>query len=213
MKSPGIRFIQRVYKPFIHFLALIPLGLLVSGFIFHSLGVNPVETMTRETGQWGLRLLLITLSVTPLAKLTRSGWLVQFRRLLGLYCFFYILIHFSIYLLLDLSLDLGFLVEDIIDRPYITVGFSGFVLLLLLALTSPISVRRRMGIYWTRFHRLVYAVGVLGIVHFLWITKADDTEPMIYGVIFALLMSYRLLKKKHKPDRRRPFLKESLTKT
>ncbi len=203
MKSPGIKSIQRIYKPVVHLLALLPFGSLLWGFIDNTLGANPVEVITHETGQWGLRFLLITLAVTPLAKITHSGWLIQFRRLLGLYCFFYALIHFSIYLVLDLSFDFGFLVEDIIDRPYITVGFLGFVVLVSLAVTSPLGIRRRMAKNWTRLHKLVYAAGALGVVHFLWITKADDSEPLIYGTIFAVLMGYRIFNKLHKLGRSR----------
>jgi len=192
MRSPGIGRIKWICKPVAHVLALLPFCVLVIGFISDSLGTNPVEALTHETGEWGLRILLITLAVTPLAKLTHSGWMIHFRRLIGLYCFFYVLVHFLVYLIFDLSLDFGFLLEDILDRPYITVGFFGFLILLLLALTSPISIRRKMGRLWDRLHKFVYLAGVLGVIHFLWITKADDTEPMIYGTVFLLLMLFRV---------------------
>ncbi|NKB62524.1 MAG: sulfoxide reductase heme-binding subunit YedZ [Gammaproteobacteria bacterium] len=192
MKSPGSKSIRWIYKPLIHVLALLPMTIMIIGLVNHSLGPNPAETLSHVSGEWGLRLLLITLAVTPLAKLTHSGWMISFRRLLGLYCFFYVFSHFLIYLILDLSLDFGFLTEDIIDRPYITVGFIGFVVLLMLALTSTISIRQRMGRNWNSLHQFIYLAGVLGILHFLWITKADDTEPMIYGVIFLILMGWRI---------------------
>ena len=194
MRSPGIKRIRWVYKPVIHILLITPIGLLIAGFFQDTLGANPVEAMTNQTGEWGLRILLISLMVTPLARLTSSGWLIHLRRLIGLYSFFYILTHFLIYLLFDLSLDFGFLVEDVIDRPYITVGFSAFVILLLLALTSPLAVRKKMQHWWVRLHKFVYAAGALGVLHFLWVTKADDTEPFVYGGIFAVLMLYRLLR-------------------
>ena len=159
MRSPGLRIIRRVLKPAVHLLALLPFGLLLWGFYNNTLGVNPVESMTFTTGDWGFRLLLITLSVTPLAKITASPWLVHFRRMLGLYCFFYALMHFSIYLVFDLSLDFAFLVEDIVERPYITVGFSCFVVLSSLAVTSPMGIRRKMKDKWQKLHRLVYLAG------------------------------------------------------
>lgn len=194
MRSPGIKKIRWVYKPALHLLLLIPVGRLLYRFISDDLGANPVEVMTRETGEWGLIILLLSLTVTPLARLTKSGWLINFRRLIGVYCFFYVLLHFLVYLLFDLSLDIGFLVEDIIDRPYITVGFAAFVILLLLAITSPLVVRRKMAEHWSQLHKFVYAAGGLGVLHFFWITKADDTEPYLYGLVFAGLMLYRLLR-------------------
>ena len=200
MKSPGAVRIRWLYKPIIHGLALIPFGVLLVGLLSGSLGANPVETITHVTGEWGLRLLLVTLMVTPLARLTRSGWLASFRRLLGLYCFFYVLLHFMVYLILDLSFDFGFLWEDVRDRPYLTVGFLGFVILLLLAVTSPLAIRRRMGRFWNSLHRLVFVAGGLAVVHFLWSTKADDVEPMVYGAVLAVLIAYRLMRRRASPN-------------
>ena len=198
MRSPGIRKIRWVYKPIVHALLLAPFAYLLIGFFTHSLGVNPVESITHTSGQWTLRILLLTLAITPLARLTRSGWLIQFRRLVGLYCFFYVLLHFLTYLLFDLSFDFGFLLEDIIERPYITVGFGGFLILLALASTSTLAIRQRMGRAWTRLHKAVYAAGILGVIHFLWITRVDDTEPFIYGSILTVLLGYRVVKKLQK---------------
>jgi len=195
MKSPGVTRIRWVYKPLVHGLLILPFVLMVVGLLGGSLGANPVEAMTHITGEWGLRLLLVTLMVTPLARLTRSGWMAGFRRMIGLYCFFYVLVHFTVYLILDLSFDFGFLWEDVRDRPYITVGFLGFVILLLLALTSPLAVRRRMGRFWDALHRFVFVAGGLGVVHFLWVTKADDVEPMVYGAILVALIGYRVVRK------------------
>ncbi len=194
MKSPGIAAIRWRYKPALHFLLLIPFCLLAVGFAMGNLGANPVEVITHETGEWGLRILLISLAVTPAARLLNAGWILQFRRMIGLYSFFYIALHFCIYLLLDLSLDFGFLLEDILDRKYITVGFAAFVILLALASTSTIAIRRKMGQLWNRLHQLVYLGGALGVLHFLWSTKADDTEPFVYGFIFAVLIGYRLVR-------------------
>ena len=192
MKSPGAKVIRWGCKPALHVLLLLPALLLTIGLFQDRLGANPVETITHQTGEWGLRILLLSLAVTPLARLTRSGWLIQLRRLVGLYSFFYILLHFCIYLLLDLSLDFASLIDDIVKRKYITVGFAGMVILVALAVTSPIAVRRRMANSWTRLHRLVYAAAALGILHFLWSTKADDTEPFVYGIVFLVLMLYRI---------------------
>jgi sulfoxide reductase heme-binding subunit YedZ len=195
VKSPGIKNIRWVVKPILHILLLFPAVSLVYGFFAGTIGINPVETMTQVTGEWGLRILLLSLAITPLARITRSGWLIQLRRLVGLYCFFYALLHFSIYLVFDLSLDFGFLVEDILERPYITVGFLAFIILTLLAITSPIRIRQKMAntlITWNRLHQLVYAVGILAIVHFLWITRVEDTEPLIYALVLSLLLGYRI---------------------
>ncbi len=194
IKSPGINAIRWRYKPVLHLLLIMPTVYLLSFLFLGKLGANPVEVITHETGEWGLRILLLSLAVTPAARIFGAGWFVQFRRLIGLYCFFYILMHFSIYLLLDLSLDFGYLLDDIIDRKYITVGFGSFVILFLLAITSPIGIRRRMGQVWTRLHQLVYIAGVLGVLHFLWSTKADDTEPFVYGGILLLLIGYRAVR-------------------
>lgn len=194
VRSPGIHIIRWRIKPLLHLLFLVPLCLLVWGFVSGDLGANPIEVLTHETGELALIILLICLCVTPLVRLTHSGWLVNFRRLIGLYSFFYALLHFVIYLLFDLSLDFTFLWQDILDRPYITVGFSAFTLLLLLALTSTGRLRRGMGIWWSRLHKLVYLATALAVLHFLWVTKADNTEPFIYGLTFVILMAYRGLR-------------------
>ena len=194
-------------KPVLHFLLLSPAVFLVYGFFAETIGINPVEAMTHVTGEWALRILLLSLAITPLARITRSGWLIQLRRLVGLYCFFYAILHFSIYLVFDLSLDFGFLLEDILDRPYITVGFLAFFVLTLLAVTSPIRIRQKMAhtvITWNRLHQLVYAAGILTIVHFLWITRVDDTEPLIYALILSLLLGYRIHAAYRKNYKRQP---------
>ena len=212
MKSPGIQKIRWLIKPILHISLLLPAVFLVYGFFAGTIGINPVETMTHVTGEWGLRILLLSLAITPLARITRSGWLIQLRRLVGLHCFFYAFLHFSIYLVFDLSLDFGFLVEDILERPYITAGFLTFVVLTLLAITSPIRIRRKMAhtlITWNQLHQLVYAAGVLSIVHFLWITRVDDTEPLIYALVLALLLGYRIqaaYRKNHKRQTNSPAL-------
>ncbi len=186
------RVIKTRIKPLVHLFALLPFLLLLYRLLNQSLGANPVESLTHSTGQWGLRFLLLTLGVSPLVKITGLKWLMQLRRMLGLYSAFYVLLHFLIYLVFDQSLSLDYVLEDIGERPYITAGFFGFLLLIPLAATSPLAVRRRMGRRWNQLHRLTYAVGVLGIIHLLWLTKADFGQVWIYGIIFLILMLFRL---------------------
>ncbi len=186
------KVIKTRIKPLVHLFALLPFLLLLYRLLNQSLGANPIESLTHSTGQWGLRFLLLTLGVSPLVKITGLKWLMQLRRMLGLYSAFYVLLHFLIYLVFDQSLSLDYVLEDIGERPYITAGFFGFLLLIPLAATSPLAVRRRMGRRWNQLHRLTYAVGVLGIIHLLWLTKADFGQVWIYGIIFLILMLFRL---------------------
>ncbi|MEJ2444587.1 MAG: sulfoxide reductase heme-binding subunit YedZ [Exilibacterium sp.] len=186
------KVIKTRIKPLVHLFALLPFLLLLYRLLNQSLGANPIESLTHSTGQWGLRFLLLTLGVSPLVKITGLKWLMQLRRMLGLYSAFYVLLHFLIYLVFDQSLSLDYVLEDIGEHPYITAGFFGFLLLIPLAATSPLAVRRRMGRRWNQLHRLTYAVGVLGIIHLLWLTKADFGQVWIYSIIFLILMLFRL---------------------
>ncbi len=173
--------------------ALVPLGWLLWGTLTHGLGANPIETITRTTGDWTLRFLLITLAVTPVRRLT--GWhaAIRLRRMLGLYAFFYACLHFSTYLVLDQFFSLEDIMEDIVDRPFITVGFSAFVLLLPLALTSTDAMLRRLGgKRWRRLHRAAYVVAMLGVLHYLWLVKADLSTPLIYLGVLVVLLALRL---------------------
>lgn len=156
------------------------------------LGVNPVETLSHRTGDWSLRFLLLTLAVTPLRRLSGWNWLQKFRRMLGLFTFFYVCLHFSVYLIFDQFFDWQAIVADVAKRPYITVGFAGFLLLIPLAATSTSGMMKRLGRNWQRLHRLVYPIGVLGVLHYLWLVKADITEPLLYGGVLAVLLGYRL---------------------
>jgi len=178
-------------KPVVHLLCLAPLLLLVWAAFNDGLGANPVEKLTRETGQWTLRLLLLTLALSPLRQWTGEGAWIRFRRMLGLYSYFYCCCHFLIWFVADHSLDLGDMIEDIVKRPYITLGFSAFVLLLPLALTSTQAMRRRLGRKWKALHQLVYLILVLGVAHFLWQVKADYLEAMIYAIIGLVLLLQR----------------------
>lgn len=171
---------------------LIPLGLLGLDAYADNLGANPIEVITRSTGTWTLVFLLVTLSITPLRKI--SGWqpLIKLRRMLGLYAFFYASLHFTTYIWLDQFFDFAEMIKDVAKRPFITVGFMSFVLTLPLALTSTSGMIRRLGKRWQQLHRLVYAIAIGGVVHFLWLVKADVRRPLIYGSVLTLLLAYRL---------------------
>jgi methionine sulfoxide reductase heme-binding subunit len=182
----------RYGKPLVFLLCLVPLGVLIARGASGALGPNPVEAITHFTGDWTLRLLLATLAVTPLRRLTGQAWLVRFRRMLGLFAFFYAVLHVTTYLWLDRFFDLGTIAEDVLKRPYITVGFAAFVLMVPLAITSTQGWIRRLGRRWKTLHRAVYAIGVLGVLHYLWLVKADLLEPAIYGVILAVLLGMRV---------------------
>ena len=190
--QPQAKLLNRVIRPALHMLCLLPFILLSYRATFNQLGPNAVETLTHETGEWALRLLLLSLAVTPLIKTTGNAWLVVFRRPIGLYAFFYALCHFLVYLIFDLSFSFAFLADDIIERPYITVGFIAFITLIPLALTSTKQARRKLKSHWNTLHRAVYVIAVLSIIHLIWLTKADYASATTYGVIFGLLMLVRL---------------------
>jgi sulfoxide reductase heme-binding subunit YedZ len=165
---------------------------LISAGFADALGANPVEKLTHQTGLWTLRLLLVTLALSPLRQWTGSAAWIRFRRLIGLYTYFYCCCHFAIWFIADHSLDLGAMLEDVIKRPYITLGFSAFVLLLPLAITSNQAMVRRLGRNWKTLHQLVYAILLLGVLHFLWLVKADYLEPTIYAIIAVVLLLHRV---------------------
>jgi len=179
-------------KPVAHLLCLLPFAGLVWALLNGGLGANPVEKLTHETGDWTLRFLLLTLSLTPLRQWTGQAAWIRFRRMFGLYTFFYVSCHFLIWFVADHSLDLGYMFEDIVERPYITLGFSAFVLLMPLAITSNRAMIRRLGRKWQTLHQLVYLIVVLGVLHFLWLVKADYLEPGIYAIIAVILLVHRL---------------------
>lgn len=184
--------VVRYGKPLVFLLCLVPFGVLIARGVSGALGPNPVEAITHFTGDWTLRLLLVTLAVTPLRRLTGQAWLVRFRRMLGLFTFFYAVLHVTTYLWLDRYFELGTIAEDVLKRPYITVGFAAFVLMVPLAITSTQGWIRRLGRRWKRLHRAVYAIGVLGVLHYLWLVKADLLEPAIYGAILVVLLGLRV---------------------
>ncbi len=179
-------------KVWIALACLLPLARLIALGASGGLGANPIEFITRSTGTWTLIGLLVTLSVTPLRRLTGRADLVRYRRMLGLFAFFYACLHFTTYVWLDQFFDPAAIARDIVKRPFITVGFSAFMLLIPLAATSTHAMMRRLGRRWQQLHRLVYPIALLGVVHFLWLVKKDLTEPLVYGAILALLLALRL---------------------
>ena len=197
--------IVSVLKAIVFVAALVPVARLAVAVALYPdwLGANPAEFITRSTGDWTLRFLLITLAVTPLRKLLGWHWLARFRRMFGLYAFLYGLVHLSSFVSFDHVFALVEILKDIVKRPFITVGFTALVLMLPLAVTSTDRMVRRLGAKrWLALHRLVYVIAPLGVLHFWWMVKADITEPAIYGVIVALLLGYRVVVKV-KDSRRR----------
>jgi methionine sulfoxide reductase heme-binding subunit len=179
-------------KPIVFTACLIPLVQLIHKAFTDDLGTNPIETITRHTGSWALILLLVTLGVTPLRRILHRNELVKIRRMLGLFAFFYAALHFSTYLVLDHFFDWTAILKDITKRPYVTAGFTGFMLMVPLAITSTAGMIRRLGKRWQQLHRLVYVAAIAGVVHFYWLVKADIRRPAQYGGVLALLLGYRL---------------------
>lgn len=180
------------FKIAIFTLALLPLVRLVYGAFTNNLGVNPVEFMTRNTGDWAMYFLLMTLSITPLRKITQWAWLIKFRRMLGLYVFFYACLHFLTYIWFDQFFNLSEIIKDIIKRPFITIGFTSLLLLTPLAITSNQFMIRRMKKNWQKLHRLVYPISLLVMLHYFMMIKADYKEALIYLVILLILLAFRL---------------------
>lgn len=171
---------------------LLPALFLVTGAFTDRLGANPVEAITHTTGEWTLRFLVATLAITPLRRLFSWRLVAPYRRSFGLLAFFYACLHFATYLVLDLGLEPALLVEDVLERPFVTAGFTGLVCMVPLALTSTRAMARRLGRRWKTLHRLAYVAGVCGVVHFLWLVKADLREPLVYAVLVGGLLALRL---------------------
>ncbi len=189
--------VRRYVKPVLFVVCLLPfLHMLLGAFGLVRLGTDPIETVQDTFGQWGLRFLVITLAVTPLRDWFDAPWLIQLRRMLGLYAFFYVLMHFLTWLLLDQGLYWSGIVEDIAKRPFITIGFLALLMLIPLAVTSTNGMMRRLGKRWKSLHRLVYVIALLGVAHFWWQVKADIREPAIYLTITLALLGWRVWKKR-----------------
>ena len=180
-------------KPAVFLACLFPFGqLLYSGFT-DNLTANPIEYITHFTGSWALIFLLASLSITPLRKITGWNDLIKFRRMLGLFAFFYVVLHFLTFVVLDHFFDFERIVKDVYKRPYVTAGFIAFVLLIPLAATSTAAMIRRLGKRWQQLHRLVYVAAIAGVVHFYWLVKADIRQPVQYAAVLALLLGCRLV--------------------
>ena len=194
---PSSFVVRRVMKPALFLLCLLPLASLVwraFGIAGTDLGANPVEKIQDTLGQWGLRMLLITLAITPLRDWFSAAWLIQLRRMLGVYAFCYVLLHFLTWLILDQDLYWAGILPDIARRPFITIGFLALLLLIPLAVTSINGMMRRLGRRWKTLHRLIYLIVLLGIWHYYWQVKADVREPLFYLAIALVLLGWRVWK-------------------
>ena len=194
MRNLTAAHIKRV-KLFIFVVALLPLLRLIERGVHDNLSANPLEFITRATGDWAIYFLCLTLLITPLRRLTGLNWLLRLRRLLGLYVFFYAVLHFLCFLWFDHFFDLEAMGKDILKRPFIAVGFTAFVLLLPLAATRTDRMMRQLGRWWGRLHRLIYAVALLAVLHFWWMKSGKNNlqEPMIIALVMALLLGSRLM--------------------
>lgn len=196
--------IRFIWKPLTFALCLVPAALVVTDAfgVTAGLGANPVEAIQDRFGIWGLRFIMLALAVTPLRKLTGRNWLSRFRRMLGLFAFFYVLLHFLTWLILDQGIYLEAIAEDIAKRPFITIGFAAFLLLSALAATSTAGMRRRLGRRWQQLHYLVYLAAALAVWHYWWQVKLDTRGPAVYATVLAVLLGYRLYAIAHRPRRR-----------
>ena len=181
-------------KPPVFLICLLPFFFILTDSIelTGNLGANPIENIQDRLGNWGLRFLLLTLAISPLRKLTGQIWLTLFRRMLGLFTFFYVLMHFLTWLILEQSIYLPAITEDIITRPFITIGFLALLILLLLASTSTKNIQRKLQKKWYAIHRLIYAASILAVWHYWWQVKKDITEPLIYVFVLSILLLYRI---------------------
>jgi sulfoxide reductase heme-binding subunit YedZ len=185
----------KVFKTLLFVLALLPFARLVAFTFTDRLGANPIEFITRNTGDWTLYFLCITLAVTPLRRLSKWNWLIKLRRMLGLFAFFYAVLHFTTFLWFDHFFDLDEMLKDVVKRPFITVGFTAFLLLIPLAVTSTNGMVKRLGARrWQWLHRTIYVIAPLGILHFWWMKagKSDFAQPILFGAIVALLLMMRV---------------------
>jgi sulfoxide reductase heme-binding subunit YedZ len=180
-------------KPLVFLAALAPFLWLLFRTLTGRLSANPIEDITLTTGIWALRLLLVTLAITPLRRLTGWNYIIQYRRMLGLFAFFYATLHLLIYVVLDQGLAFGFILADIAKRPYITAGMTAFALMIPLAITSTRGWIRRLGRRWQMLHRLVYVSAAAACLHFLWKVKVAIGEPVYYAAILAVLLLFRLV--------------------
>jgi methionine sulfoxide reductase heme-binding subunit len=188
-KLPGVNF----FKPVVFIVCLLPFVNLMFGAFENTLGPNPVEAMIRGFGDWGIYFLLIGLSISPARKIFKLNWLIQYRRMIGLFAFFYVCIHFTSYIWFEQFFNFDEIIKDIIKRPFITIGFISFLMLVPLALTSTNKMMRRLKKNWGRLHKLVYPVSMLTLLHYFMMVKADYLVPGVLLVILGVLLGYRLI--------------------
>ena len=187
----------KLIKPSVFVFALVPFFALLLRIYQNDLGPDPAQELSIETGEWTLRFLLITLAMTPLRQITNLLVFVRHRRMLGLFALFYASVHFLSWMSFLLGFRWFAIVEELVERPYITVGFSAFLILIALGVTSPKAMVRKLGKNWKRLHRLVYLAAILGVVHLLWILRTNIGEAVLYGSILALLLGYRIIRFVH----------------
>ncbi len=185
---------KSMLKPVVFVLLLAPFIWLVYALLNNQLGANPIEAITDFTGEWSLRILLLSLAMTPLRMLTKKPWPIRLRRMVGLFAFFYVLTHLATYLVLDQQLDVGAILADVLERPYITAGTVALLILIPLAMTSTKGMMKRLGKRWSSLHRLVYVAATAAIVHYVWLTRGDQLEPLIYLIVLFVLMLFRVKK-------------------
>ena len=182
---------RKLIKPLVFILALLPLSLLLLRILQNNLGPDPVQELSLETGEWTLRFLIIALAMTPLRRITNQVEFTRHRRMIGLYALFYATLHLIVWLMFVLEFRWFAIAEEILERPYITVGFSAYLILLALGITSPKFMVRKLGKNWKRLHKLVYLAAILGVLHLLWILRLDITPAVFYGALVACLLGYR----------------------
>ena len=193
---------EKLIKPSVFVFALVPFAILLLRIYGNDLGPDPAQELSIETGEWTLRLLLITLAITPLRQITNRVSFIRYRRMLGLFALFYASLHFLSWMIFLLGFRFFAIMEELVERPYITVGFSAYLILLVLGITTPKAMVRKLGKNWKRLHRLVYVAAVLGTIHLLWILRSNIGEAVFYGTILVVLLGYRLVR--YSQRRRQP---------
>ncbi len=189
---------QKLLKPAVFVTALIPFFVLVLRVMQNDLGPDPAQELAKETGEWALRFLVLTLALTPLRQLTGKPQFVRIRRMVGLFTLFYATVHFLVWMSFLLAFRWVAIGEELVQRPFITVGFAAYLILLALGITSPQFMLRKLGKNWKKLHRLIYAAAILGLIHLLWILRTDVEEAALYGLIVAVLLGFRVVKSRKK---------------
>ena len=189
---------QKLLKPAVFVTALIPFFVLVLRVMQNDLGPDPAQELAKETGEWTLRFLVLTLALTPLSQLTGKPQFVRIRRMVGLFTLFYATVHFLVWMSFLLAFRWVAIGEELVQRPFITVGFAAYMILVALGITSPQFMLRKLGKNWKKLHRLIYAAAILGLIHLLWILRTDVGEAALYGLIVAVLLGFRVVKSRKK---------------